>query len=79
MPIVEYPFKKKEFGKDRCDICGYVLNDDSFPDDFPKEWMFCCYCKIIAEAIVEKRLVNKYTTDSFYTKIIDKIIIVKKL
>ena len=37
-----------------CSVCGEFLEDDKvFPKDFPDEWKFCCFCKIIAEKLVK--------------------------
>ncbi len=35
-----------------CSVCKSPLTK-TFPDDFPKEWKICCFCKMIAEHIVE--------------------------
>ena len=32
----------------RCVICGFPLVR-KFPEDFPKDWKFCCNCHMIAE------------------------------
>lgn len=36
-----------------CSICKSPLSK-AFPHDFPDEWKWCCFCKMIAEHIVEQ-------------------------
>jgi len=47
------------FGAGYCAICNHVLHG-GFPEDFPKEWKFCCQCKIIAESLVNDCSVEDY-------------------
>jgi len=43
----------------KCAICHGFLHND-FPEDFPKDWKFCCQCKIIAESLVNDCSVGDY-------------------
>jgi len=36
---------------EKCSICGNNLTKE-FPSDFPKEWRWCCFCKLVAESVV---------------------------
>ena len=36
--------------KGKCTICGFPLVR-VFPEDFPKEWKFCCNCHYIAKML----------------------------
>ena len=39
-----------------CSVCGEFLEDDkAFPEDFPDEWKFCCFCKIIAKKLINEK------------------------
>lgn len=38
-----------------CSICGNPLTKE-FPAGFPEEWRWCCFCKLIAEWVIEDNL-----------------------
>jgi len=38
----------------KCNICSFWLENNKFPDDFPKEWRWCCGCLNIGAMILEK-------------------------
>lgn len=69
---------KKIAGKDYCAICDYPLDKNRFPEDYPKEWMFCCGCKGIADLITDGILKSRDLRDGIYDKILDKITLVGK-
>ena len=56
-----------------CAVCGMMLNYD-YPEDYPDEWKFCCYCQPRAIKLIDGRL--KPTT-RYLKKIYDKITLVK--
>lgn len=70
-------WKNENFGKDRCVICSFHLEKDRFPDDYPKEWMFCCGCKTLIGLILDGRVKKEHLIDGIYDLILDKITIVK--
>ena len=56
----------KQFGgNERCAVCNSVLHSGNFPDDFPKEWMWCCSCLTVGEMLVEKSI--EEMKDIFHT------------
>jgi len=51
--VVDFPARLDEYViTGQCSICGNNLTRE-FPEDFPKEWRWCCFCKLVAETMVE--------------------------
>ncbi len=53
-----------------CSICQNPLTK-VFPADFPKEWRICCFCKMIADHIVEH---GTYPEGRCFEKRVHKIV-----
>ena len=81
-PIVEdYP---REFEQPRCYcgcsmvitghccVCNHQLTEE-FPDDYPKDWMFCCNCLGLAKLIAKGYFLEPSWTDRSIGKIRNKI------
>ena len=66
-------FSAKRTENANCAICNMMLNYD-YPEDYPDEWKFCCYCQPRAIKLIDGRL--KPTT-RYLKKIYDKITLVK--
>lgn len=47
---------KQFFGEnEKCAICEeHMHNSSIFPDDFPKDWRWCCSCLAIGKMLVER-------------------------
>ena len=70
--IVMFSAKRTE-NADFCAVCNMMLNYN-YPEDYPDEWKFCCYCQPRAIKLIDGRL--KPTTN-YLKKIYDKITLVK--
>ena len=53
-----------------CSICEKPLTK-KFPYGFPKEWRWCCFCKIIGEWVIRGEKIE--TTSSSFKKQTDKV------
>lgn len=56
-----------------CAVCGFQLSY-KYPDDYPDEWKFCCFCQPMAKKLIDGTV--EPTTDKL-KKLYDKITLVK--
>ncbi len=60
----------------QCSMCEQILHKE-FPDDFPNEWKFCCFCKMVADYLIKIQAHKNLILLSYkFQKILKKITVV---